>query len=64
MKVVTPPPCPPKGHFPKSYRPTTKWSVDKPVGKNGTAIFGVKNGGQKKVPYLLYRSVKWHFYEN
>jgi hypothetical protein len=32
--------------------------LDKPVGKNGTAILGVKNGGQKKGALLLYWSVK------
>jgi hypothetical protein len=48
---VPPPPCRPTGHLPKSYGLTACRSVDKPVGKNRTAIFGVKNGGQKKVPY-------------
>ncbi len=39
-----------------------QWSVDKPVGNNGTAIYGVKNGGQKKKGGLLkYRIGKWYF---
>ncbi len=67
MHLNTPSPTPLSTDRPfskKSYGPTTEWSVDKPVGKNGTAIFWGQNGGQKKGALLLYWSVKWHFYEN
>jgi hypothetical protein len=51
-----PPPCRPKKlpKVTKSYGPTTLWSVDKPVGKNETAIFGeVKKKKKKRCPYYI-----------
>jgi hypothetical protein len=27
-------------------------------------FFGVKDGGQEKMPYHKLQSAKWHFYEN